>query len=79
MIPIDCDFLPFYIPLQNKNQHAQLLISGKSVSQYASFSAHYTVLYFCVINREEIEKDLYNQSSQHGKYTDYLLAKAPNY
>ena len=42
-----------------------LLISGKSISQYASYSAHYI---HRIINREQHEKYLYNQSSHYRKY-----------
>ena len=51
---------------------AQLLLSGKPVSQYSSFSLIFSPL-CSVINREQHEKYLYNQSSHYGKYRMFVI------
>ena len=48
--------------------HAQILISGKSVSQqYVLYPLIFSSLHM-VINGEWHEKHLYNQASHYGKY-----------
>ena len=76
MIPIDCKITNFSLYLFAyflKDYHnyflarAQLLISGKSNSQYALNSLIFSPLH-SVINGEQHEKYRYNQSSHYGKY-----------
>ena len=72
MIPIDykiTNFLILFCLLFKRlflGAHL-ILISGKPVSQYASYSLIFSPLH-SVINREQHEKYLYNQSSHSGKY-----------
>jgi len=47
--------------------HAQLLISGKSISQYASYSLIFSPLH-SIANEEQHKNHLYNQSSHYRKY-----------
>jgi len=55
------------------------IISGKFVSQYASCSLIFNPLR-SVINREQHEKHLYNQTSYYGKYRMYNHQNVhPNY
>ena len=80
MIPIDCKITNFslylFACLLNRyniiiSWHApNKLFSGKSVSQYASYSLIFSPLR-SVINREQHKKHLYNQSSYYGKYGIY--------
>ena len=80
--PIDCKLLIFLILvcLLFKNYHnyflacAQLLISGKLDSQYTLYSLIFFLLH-SVINREQHEKYLYNQSSHYTRYR-LLIVKA---
>jgi len=51
------------------------LISGKLVSQYTLYSLIFSPLRI-VINREQYEKYLYNQSSHNRKYTERSIVKA---
>ena len=44
-----------------------MLISGKSISQYTSYSLIFNPLH-STINRKQHEKHLYNQSSHYRKY-----------
>ena len=73
MIPIDCKITNFSLYLFFcflKDYHnyffarTQLIISGKPVSQYTSYS----LIFSSVINGEQHEKYLYNQFSHYGKY-----------
>ena len=51
---------------------AQLLFSGKSVSQYASYSLYFSPLNN-ILNGEQHEKYLYNQSSHYGNTECFMF------
>ena len=73
MIPIDCKitifslylFVAYHDYFLARTQ--LLLISGKPISQYALYSLIFSSLR-SIINGEQHEKYLYNQSSHYGKY-----------
>jgi len=76
MIPIDCkitNFLILVCLLFLRDHHnyflacAQSIISGKSVSQYASYSLIFSPLH-SIMSREWHEKHLYNQFGHYRKY-----------
>jgi len=70
MIPIDCkitNFCAYWFVCHNCFLTCQLLISGKSVSQYSSYLPIFNPLHN-VISKEQHEKYLYNQCSHYTKY-----------
>ena len=55
----------------------QRLITGKPISQYASYSAMFCPLH-SNIGKEQHEQHLCNPSSHYGKYGDILMKRAPH-